>query len=198
MALSVGKREKTSKAAWVVLRHNATSARMMNCVPVMEAAAAKRAAQPIERRVQCNRCRLTSLQRGLCEHEAAVVASLNRIEEETNDADDQHEPTRSVNRLASTLPRWVVPCKSDEHAIRVMTTTLTTLFAKRCQAGDVDEHGHGRGGLKKIRIDLHIQDYYRICSYCRQPFFTADGQQNCTLQSRQVILHTLSVWIDLD
>lgn len=62
-ALLIGERKRNAKDAWLVTRHNALNELTCNYEPVMESAAAKRAGQPIERRVTFKRWRLSPLQR---------------------------------------------------------------------------------------------------------------------------------------
>lgn len=112
-ALLLGERKKNSKAAWLIMRHNALNELTVNCVPVMESAAAKRSGQPIERRVTCKKCRF-----GSCEHEEAVVKAVKALDAENPEGNNDDEPSYRVNRYQSVLPRRLFTCRSDKEELR--------------------------------------------------------------------------------
>lgn len=135
IALSVGVRKKTTKACWHVARENAINSQVVNYVPVMESAPAKRAPQPIERRVRCKRCRHTTLQRGLCEHESTV---LEAVRESDRKSTDDPEPSPRAHRYASMFSRRIFPCDSDALALRQIQSVLVKAQRERYQLGLVD------------------------------------------------------------
>lgn len=98
------------------------------------------ASQPIERRIQCIHCRHSSINRGHCKHEEAVILAEKELRQEDEPPQFTGGSSQSAKIFyGSNLPRCAVPFETDD----VTTLRLLDAFSKkldhRVREGKVDE-----------------------------------------------------------
>ncbi len=161
-------------------------------VPVAQYTLKSKTKRTRDVRLQCQRCRQSPNKRGYCEHETAVLRSLQTAENEneifgdisegdTADSDpDQSDDIREnedgsrteLNNLyVATRKRPILSCPSDVSSIREIM--------RRVSEG------------KKRGLQIVVKDELTVCDGCRCEFLNDDQLRNYSPSHREVTMHTL-------
>ena len=139
----------------------------------MENRRAARLSFGIAYRLRCSCCRRSAGNRSLCEHEKAVFDEVHRLEgdkaEENEEEkyiesdDDEIEESKEellppeCNEYVSSIPRNVIPCKSDRHATDDLFVSIAATITAMRKKTDIEDSSS----------ELFIAyDSFRRCSKC--------------------------------
>lgn len=210
----VGVRNENKKNIWLTIRNGTESIQHLqdDVVPVVELRESAQLSSNLRYRLRCAQCPRSAKNRGLCDHESAILWASNveesdecgsdgqenddddveSDEDENEIADDSTTPyidpalakrSEQFNKYIAVLPRRFTPCKSDKEAIKNVLLHASRVVHGRLVNGEPD--------LTDTRPVFRACDFERACPSCSAVLHLNQDVQICTAELREVTYHTL-------